>query len=255
MTQCKRGKCFWLQTGILFINFFLKLFSFFLDPVISRDGSSYIRFSQIWFDTGSFQLASNEFRGVHLPPLPLYLIKSLMHLFGLPAEVFGVSLNLILGTFTPLIAYKIAYEVTHTKNIALGSAFLLAVNPSMNAFAHEVQRDMIYLFFIGLLLWLIIAGIRRQKGEYWLFGGIACSCAILTRFETLEFLGLVPLVLFLQCIRKYCSWKKGFCYAGLFFLSLFGSILFLSFLMQTQEYLFPNYENFFQSKIKKIMVE
>ena len=253
-TRYRSKNIFWLLTGILIVSFSLKITCLCLDPVVSRDGSLYIRFSQIWFDTDSFQCVAEELQEQEreIPQLPLFLIKSLMHLVGLSAEVVGIWLNLVLGTLTPLFAYGIACEVTRRKDIALVSAFLIAVNPSMNTLAHEVQRDMIYLFFIGLLLWLIAAGIRRQKWKYWLLGGFTCGCAILTRFETLEFFGLVPLLLFLQCAGKYCSWKKGICYGGLFFLSLFGSIVFLSFLMQTQDHFLTGYVRFFQDQTRII---
>ena len=238
---------FWL-TGILLISFFLKLLCRHLDPTVSRDGCLYIYLSQIWYETGSFQGIIDACEGFSHPPLFLYLIKSLMHT-GLSAELAGVWLNLRLGTFTPLLVYGIAYETTQRKNISVCSALLIAVIPSMNALSIEVQRDMIYLFFAGLTLWLLTAGVRRQKWYFWGCAGFFCSCAVLTRFETLEFLVIVPLSLLLLLIGKYCSWKKALCYAGIFFISVSGFTPALSCLMQTQDYLLGNYMRYFQNKV------
>lgn len=236
----------WLA-GILLLSFLLKLLCWHWDPTVSRDGSLYIHLSQIWYETGSFQGVNDSLTGIWLPPLFLYLIKSLMYM-GLSAELAGVWLNLTLGTFTPLLVYGIAYETTQKKNVSVCAALLIAVNPSMNALSVEVQRDMIYLFFAGLTLWLLTAGVRRQKWYFWFFSGFPASCAILTRFETLEFLVIVPLSLFLLFLGKFCSWKKVLCYTGIFFISVSGLVLALSCLMQTQDYLIDNYVSYFQNK-------
>ena len=237
----------WLA-GILLLSFLLKLLCWHWDPTVSRDGCLYIHISRIWYETGSFQGVIDAWKGFWLPPLFLYLIKSLMYT-GLSAELAGVWLNLTLGTFTPLLVYGIAYETTQRKDISLCSALVAAVIPSMNALSIEVQRDMIYLFFAGLTLWLLTAGVRRQKWYFWCCAGFSCSCAFLTRFETLEFLVIVPLSLLLLFIGKFCSWKKVLRYAGLFLISVFGFTSALSCLMQTQDYLFDNYKRYFQGKM------
>lgn len=171
---------------------------------------------------------------------------------GLSAEFAGVWLNLTLGTFTPLLVYGIAYETIQRKDISICSALLIAVNPSMNALSVEIQRDMIYLFFAGVTMWLLVAGVRRQKWYFWFCAGFSCSCAMLTRFETLEFLLIVPLSLLLLFAGKFYSWKKVLCYTGLFFLSFFGFIFTLSSLMQTQNYLFRNYMQYYHTKMSNV---
>lgn len=205
----------WL-ISITFVSFLLKLLSWHFDPEVSRDGSFYIYLSQIWYDTGSFQGVLDAWKDFWLPPLLLYLIKSVMHT-GLSAEAAGVLLNLAAGTLTPILTYGIAYETTQRKDISLCSALLAAVHPTLNALSAEVQRDMIYLFFAGLTLWLLTAGVRRQEWSFWCWAGVGCSCAMLTRFETVEILVIVSFSLFLLLFGKKFSWKKAVCYAGLFF--------------------------------------
>lgn len=238
-------RLFWLA-GILLASFILKLLCWYLDPIVSRDGCLYIRLAQIWYDTGNFK----DILRVHetgIPPMFLYLMKCLMEL-GLSAENAGVWLNLILGTFTPLLAYGMAYEVTQRKDIAVCSAVLIACNPSMNEFSVEIQRDMIYLFLIGLVLWLLAAGIRRKCWSFWAWSGLTAGCSMLVRYETLEMLIIVPVILIQLCAGRYLYWKKCLCYAGLFYSGLVITVCSLSLLMQVQETVFENYKIYYDRK-------
>ena len=239
---------FWLIIIMIF-SFLLKCLYRHLDPVISRDACLYIRLSQTWYDTGSFQEVLNASE-TRLPPLLFFLMKCLMHL-GLSAETSGVWLNLVLGTFTPLLTYGIAYEVTQRKDVSIASAILIAVSPSMNLLAVAVQRDMLYLFFIGLGLWFLAAGIRHSQWYYWVGVGIADGFAMLTRYDTLEMLVIVPMTLILMCVGDYLSWKKGLRYTGLFGIGFAGTVFALSFLMQVQNDLIMNYADYCQWKIEK----
>lgn len=246
----------WLKTkktclgllAILLFSFLLKLLYHHLEPTVSRDGCILLQLVQTWHDTGSFQGVLDKSYSFWLPP---YLMQGLMNL-GISSETAGVGLNLMLGTFTPLITYGIAFEVTQRKDISMCSALLIAVNPSMNSLSIEVQRDMIYLFFIGLSLWLFFAGIRRQKKIFWCGAGLAVGCAMLTRIETLEILGILPIILFLLCAGKHLHWKRGLCYAGIFYLSFFGCIIAWTFLMQTQDSFFLNYDLLYHKKLQKM---
>lgn len=240
----------WL-TGILLFSFLLKLLSWRLKPTVSRDGCFYIRIAQLWYDIGDFHVLYKNLGYFWFPPLPSYLMKTLMHL-GLSTEIAGIILNITLGALTPLIVYGIAFEITHQKNIAVCSAFLTAVNPALCKLASNVQRDMVYLFFAGLTLWLLTTGIRRQKNKYWCGAGLTCGCAILARFEALEFLIIVPVILFLLYATKHLNLKKSLFYSIVFFLCFFGSIVALSFLMHSQNELWQNYWRYFSGKIETI---
>lgn len=241
---------FWL-TGILLFSFLLKLLYWQLDLTVSRDGCNYILLARIWYDSGNFRGIIDESSSFFSPPLFIYLMKCLMNL-GISAETAGVCINLFLGTFTPLIAYGIAYEITQSRKVSVCSAFLTVVNPSMNALSVKVQRDMIYLFLAGVTIWLLLAGIRRMKWGYWLSAGLVCASAVLTRFEAMEFLLIAPIAPLILFIGKYCDWRKSICFAGIFFLSFAGGIFALSTLMHTNDYLFSNYERFFQLKMSRL---
>lgn len=238
--------------GILVISFLLKLLRWYWEPTVSRDGCFYLRLIQTWYDSGGIQEVLKAFSDMWVPPLPLYLIKRLMSL-GLSAEAAGVGLNIILGTFTPLWIYGIAWEVTQKRKVAFCAALLAAVNPSLNMLSIQVQRDMIYLSLIGVALWLIIAGIRREKWWLWFCAGILCGCAMHTRFETLEFIAIIPAALFFLCCAKHLKWRRGLCYGFLFFFCFAGSIYLLSSLMHTNEYIYKNYDRYYRFKFDGLM--
>ena len=240
----------WL-TGITLVSLLLKLLCRHYSPEVSRDGCLYVYLSQIWYDTGSFQGVTEAWKEFWLPPLPLYLMKCVM-CAGLSAEASGVLLNMAAGTLTSLVIYGIAYEITQRKDISVCSALLAAFHPAINALSVLVQRDMIYLFFAGLTFWLLAAGVRRQKWYFWFLAGLPCSCAMLTRFETVEILAIVPLSLLLLSIRKIFSWKKTVFYAVLFFAGFSCCTLALSNLMQTQDYLIKNYKRYFASHLANV---
>ena len=92
----------------------------------------------------------------------------------------------------------------------------MALNPSMIELAIEAQRDMIYLFFCGLLIYFLACGIRRQKWFYWASAGVFFACSFLTRYETLEFVPLIAFYLLFLLIAKYMPWKKFLLNASVF---------------------------------------
>ena len=224
-----------------------------LDPVVSRDGSLYVNIAQAWHDAGNFTDIP-VFRDYLLPPMYFYLMKCLIHC-GIPAETAGVSLSLFFGSLVPLIAYGIAWKVTRRKDIAICSALLIAVNPSINELSIEVQRDMMYLFFAGLTILFITAWIHRQKCIFLLGTGFLCACGILTRFEMIEFFLITPFVFAFLYIKKYCSWKNALFSFGVFVLSFGISIYFLSLIMKTQDYLFLNYDRYFQKQVHTLNIK
>lgn len=240
----------WL-VGILIIGGGLNLLSWHWEPTISRDSEQYIRLGQIWHETGSFQSVMDAWHSFLLPPLPIYLIKCLLDC-GVSAENAGILPNIILGSFIPLFSFGIAYEITQRKDIAVCSALLMAVSPSVKSLSIEAQRDIIYLFFAGCGLWLLVAGIRRQKWGYWFGAGLACGCGMLARFETAELLAIVPSALFLLCMEKYNLWRKSFFFLILYLLGFFAIIISLSFVMQAQNVLISNYKEYYHAKYNAV---
>ena len=230
-----------------FLSLFLSLFCWNLEPTVSRDGLLYLELVQVWHDHGSFQAVLEYWPQFWIPPFLLYLMKLLTDC-GIPAEAAGVGLNIAMGCCLPLIVYGIAMEITGKRNIALCSALLTALNPSMIELAIEVQRDMIYLFFCGLLIYFLACGIRRQKWFYWVFAGVFFACSFLTRYETLEFIPLIAFYFLFLLIAKYMSWKKLLINASVFLASMAAVFFLLIHTMGVQEHLFGSYQKYYLQK-------
>ena len=176
----QKYRMFGLLAGITVLSLLITGFCWFFEPTISRDGIFYLELVQIWHDQGNFQGILKGWPRFWLPPFPLYLMKLLTDC-GLSAETAGVGLNIAMGCCLPVIVYGIAMEITRERKIALCSALLMLLNPSMIELAIEVQRDVIYLFFCGLLIYFLAFGIRRQKGFDWVRAGVFFACSFLTR--------------------------------------------------------------------------
>ena len=84
--------------GIALLFLFLSLFSWNLEPTVSRDGLLYLELVQIWHDHGSFQAVLEYWPQFWIPPFPLYLMKLLTDC-GIPAEAGGGRVNIPEGTY------------------------------------------------------------------------------------------------------------------------------------------------------------
>ena len=146
---------------ILLFSLGLKLLLLLSEPGISRDGVTYVRLVRTWFESGTLPHDPQWMERSWLPLYP-FVMKLLMSA-GLSAETAGRAVNIVLGTFLPLIGFGMALEVTKKRKIALSAALLLAVLPSLNHLSVEIQRDMMYLFLSGCSCWAMLAGMRRDK--------------------------------------------------------------------------------------------
>lgn len=179
----------------------LCLFFRIMEPVLGRDSVLYIDLARVWHETGSIDGAIAYWPRFWFPPLSLYLGTLLMKC-GLSPEWAMVGMNLVMGCCLPLIIYGLAKVVTESERIALCSAVLIAVNPSVIRLALEAQRDMPYMFFCGLSWLFVCLGIRHEKVRNWLVAGILFSFSLLIRYETLEFVPVFGIYFIYRLIRE-----------------------------------------------------
>ena len=239
-----------LKSALIAITLFsllLSLFCLYLEPTISRDGLLYLELIQVWHEQGSFQAVLKHWPQFWIPPLPLYLMKLLMDC-GLSPEAAGLGLNLVLAGFLPLIIYGIAMEVCCDRRIALCAAFLMAVNPTRVALSIEPQRDAVYLFFCGLLIYFLLCGIRRGKWYFWSLGGVVFALSFLTRYETLEFLPLIVAAFLLLLWEDRAKWKKLLLNGAAVSVSALAAFLLLIFIMGVQNHLFKSYQKYYLAR-------
>lgn len=209
----------------------LRLLAWWFEPTISRDGLLYIQLAQAWYETGNCTPAVSSM----FPLLPIYMIKMIMY-SGLPVETAGLLLTISCGTLQPLVMYGIAKEVTRQEKLALASALLVAVSPTMIGLSIEIQRDICYLLFCGLQIYFIIRGIRKKSLLCFGLSGIMLGFSISSRYEAAEMFPIVIFALLFLSITKYISWKKftlcGSVFCIGFIFVTYGFIV----LMQKQEY-------------------
>lgn len=234
---------------ILLCGFLLKIAGLFLEPTLSRDGALYVQLIKIWSDSNDFNALLQYWEGYWIPPFFLYLAKCLMY-FGLTAAQAGIGINLVLGTFAPLIGFGIAFEVTRNRIIALCSALLLAMHPALNELSVQVQRDMIFLFLSGSAVWSICAGIRRKKWYFWILGGLLLSMSFLTRYETAEFLLLTAVALTILVCTKYLTVRQYFLYGFCTLATFLASASLLCHIMGTDN-ADEIYRTYFEQKAMK----
>ncbi len=219
-----------------------------MDPVISRDGVLYLELVSAWQKSGSYAGMLEHFAGVEwIPAFPLFLIKILVDC-GLPLEVAGVGLPMVMGGMLPGLVYLIAQEVQDDERVSAIASLLIAVNPAMIGLAHEVQRDMIYIVFCGWCIFFCLKGLLKKKLWPWIPGGIFFACAALTRYETLELVPILGGIFFIFGIKKEISWKRicGQCtvFAAVAVLVVFS----LVYLMGVQDYIVHAHSQYYSGK-------
>ena len=225
----------------------LALLSFWMEPTISRDGVMYLDLSRIWAETGSFDGVLQHWPLCWIPPFPLYLMKLLIDC-GLSPAVAGVGLNIIMGSVLPLIVYMIGRLLFEDRRISLVAAFMMAVNPSMIEFAIEPQRDTIYLFFCGWLIYFIIKGLKQDSIVSFCGAGVFFALSMMTRYETLEMIPLFFFALLFCGVRKYLKWKRILLHITASVIIAGAVILSLTYLMGVKTHIFHNYQKYYQGQ-------
>ena len=175
--------------GVFLLSLLLRLFCWYMEPTLSRDAVAYAEITSAWFSGGDFSEVLRYWPDCWIPPLPVGLVLLLVKC-GLSIEVAGIALNLALGSLIPLIVYRMAKTVTGDRSLALGATLLAAVHPTLIELSIEIQRDTTYLFLIGCVLCFLLEAVRKGSSLFWGVGGIFLGLAILSRFESLEFLPL-----------------------------------------------------------------
>lgn len=204
--QKKQLHIFILLSVLFLIAISIRLFGYYLESLISRDGITYLELSQKWYDTNDF---SQVFQGEHfwIPPMFLFCIKCLMGI-GFHSEQAALILNLTAGAAIPVFGYFIALELSRSRWIAWWGAVSLCLHPVLIELSYMIQRENLYLFF---LLTSLLSFLYAQKNDHLYLMAIAGAVlvmAILTRFEAMEFLMIYPLLIVIYWIKK-THWRRN----------------------------------------------
>lgn len=217
--------------GITIFGLLFRLFCFWMESTISRDGVFYCTMAEIWKAEG-FEAARQLPLGRVVPPLLPGLMRLMMYA-GISAEFAGNLLNLLSGTLLIPILYWIGVMCFNRREIALGLALLAAVQPSLVELSIEIQRDAPYLLFAGLAIGCTLAATEKQKVWRWVLAGFFCTAAAMMRLEGLElvplFLGYIVVLMVLQFLTVPLGLKAavsfiGGCIGGFLLLTLLVGI-------------------------------
>ena len=238
----------WWLVLLACLSLFLKILAFCVDPVVGSDGSFYCLMAQTWYKTGSYQAMLQEFSGTGwIPPGFLWCLKSLLEL-GLPVAASGVGLNIFFGISLVPVGYGLAWEITRNKKIALITAAFLAVHPQINDLSVEITRDMSYFCLQGVVLWSALAGIRRKSLWYFCLSGFLSGINFLVRYESVECIPLIGIVLLILVIKRQFPWKKALLFGIVWFGLFVFSFSLWAFGMGKRD-IFSAYNRYFTGKI------
>lgn len=198
----------------------LKLLILRHTPFVSRDSSFYLLQIKDLYEMGVHDYYQNcpESNYPH-PPMLFFLTLGFIHL-GMDELHAGLTVNILLGSLLPVAVYFLAVEATGRKSVGMLGAVFLMLHPRLNELSVQVQRDIGYLFFSALVMWMMCCGVKRKKEFYWIGSGIFLSYAILFRAEALEFLPIALIVVLVMLLKKEIKLRQASCCFACFVLSL-----------------------------------
>lgn len=188
------------------VGLFAKYLIFIKDGAISRDGARIIYDSLIWNQTGNFSAIVDNFKFYHTPPLYHFILKQFIYL-TIDPFLGGISINIFFGNMLIITTFMIFKNLFRKNSIALFSAFLTLIHPTINQLSVEIQRDIPYLFLSSLVILLFVKAWITQKTQFWLLSGGLIGLTFLIRYEILE---LVPIGIILICFSTAKSKSQLF---------------------------------------------
>lgn len=186
--------------GILFIAAYgLRLFARIIDPLISRDGALYITLSEIWLEKNDISILMETVPNYWIPPLYIYVLKELLA-FGANPKYAGIAFNIIVGSILPIIVFEMGTEIKNAK-YGLICSILFAVDANLIKLSIEPQREILFLFFVGVAFWVLG---KRNINDFlkYCITGFIIGISVYTRIETVAFFLILLVYLIIQNPRK-----------------------------------------------------
>ncbi|MFH1601747.1 MAG: glycosyltransferase family 39 protein [Candidatus Shapirobacteria bacterium] len=139
--------------------------------------------------------------GDYKPPVLVYLMVPAIKFLGL--NELGIRFTIALfGSLTPLLAYFLINLLIKNRNIALISAFLLAISPWHINFSRSTFEAILALL---LMLAGVLVFLKSKNGKLWWFSGLLFSLSIYSYHAERVFVPLfliALLVIFFDRIKK-----------------------------------------------------
>lgn len=204
----------WFLAGIEVLALSIRLFLWYMEPTIARDGVFYLKCAERLAGISGEAVPDNFFTPLLWSGILAVFLRS-----GWNAELCGIGLNLLAGVLLPLVVCRGMLELKQSRAAALAAAALTAVHPFAAAASVELLRESLYLLFCAVAVVMALHAMRPERSIWWWGGaGAVSGLAVMMRFEAVEF---IPLVLggglFCLCLG-IGKWRRN-----LAVLSLYGS--------------------------------
>lgn len=199
----------WAIVAVFVIGIVLRLYRYWRDPVISRDGIFYLNQAQMWLSKGASECFYEP--NAWQPPLFLRLIQW-GHWCGLNWAQAGIWWCFIFGVLAiAAIMWTLAGIPHYSRVVVLLGGALVATNPTMVKLSVEIQRESGFLFFFILFIGAALRGcLRRTSILWWFMGGVFIGGGILFRYESVDGFVLGCLLLWPMLKGRIVS-KEWFC--------------------------------------------
>jgi len=120
---------------------------------------------------------------------PLYpWIVSIIHRLIPDWELAGNIVSAILGSAAVVSVYLMTREAFERSDVALGAAVLVAIHPEMAAYSASVRTEAGFIFFLTMAVWLLIAGLKKERIALVAAAGLIGGLAYLYRTEAIGLL-------------------------------------------------------------------
>ena len=126
----------------------------------------------------------------HYPPVYPIFLSVCYFLFGYNLLAYLVPQALI-SSLTAVLIYLIADKVFNKKNVSLIAAFLFIFHPNIIMYSSRVLSDMLYMFLLAILLYLLIKIKEKRSLGVLILMGLCCGITVLCRSVFIAFLPLL----------------------------------------------------------------
>jgi len=187
---------------------------------ISDDAVKYRKMIANWITYQDIYLSSQDsWMATTIPPFFLWIVKSITELLHIDIFTAARIVNVTCGIFSPLAFYYLVKCFTPNRSFAFFCAVVLACHPSVVYISTILTRDSLYFLLAILTLLCCAVGILHKKWWACAIAGFTFAAAVFTRYEALELLPCLGILLVFCVFGKKISWRRGLTSLAIFMIS------------------------------------
>lgn len=218
------------KTELILVALSLVIHSVLFAVMVQQEGSV---LAVVRVDDGYYELTQNVLLGngfswsAEAPYLPNSLrtpgyIYVLAGLIGVAGVTGAAIIQLIASALIPLFGILIARYITKSKNIALLTGFILAIDPTLAFLSFQFYTDTLFLLLFLPWFLLTLHYAKKPSIKILAISALLLGCAILVR-PVVQYLPILIALCIMWQFRK-SNWQKSITHIGLYFL-IIGAVL------------------------------